>query len=78
MKNKQEKAQMLSEALEQVDESLLQQAMEVETAAQFHALNGKMPKIRHARERTPFTPHRAAAIAACMAIALTIAFGGMS
>lgn len=78
MKNKQEHAQLLAEALDQVDDSMLQQAMEVDTAEKFHTLDGNMKKVRFAKDRPVATFHRVAAIAACLAVALTITFGGIA
>ena len=78
MKNKQEHAQLLAEALDQVDDSMLRQAMEVDTAEKFHTLDGNMKKVRFAKDRPVATFHRVAAIAACLAVALTITFGGIA
>ena len=76
MKNKQELAQALSENLDRVDESLLRQAHETDTAEKFHALNGKPKTVRFTKDHPITTFHRVAAVAACLAIAIGLALGG--
>lgn len=68
MKTKQEKALAILEALELADESLVQQALDVDNAEKFQAL-GNVRLVRN--ERTPFV--RWGAIAACLALVLTLA-----
>lgn len=75
MKNKQELAQTLSENLDRVDEALLQQAHQIDTAEKFHALDGKQKKIRFTKDRPVTTFHRATAVAVSLAVALALAFG---
>ena len=75
MKDRKEKAQAILEAMDQVNEELLQRAYDTDTAEKFHALRKTAP-VRMPRERTITLAHRNAAIVASLAIALLIAFGG--
>lgn len=74
MKNRNDQAQILSEALDQVNGNLLQQAHDVDTAEKFHALRNKGPAPMM-KDRPVTVFHRATAIAASLAVAVALAFG---
>lgn len=74
MKNRNDQAQILSEALDQVNGDLLQQAHDVDTAEKFHALRSKGPAPMM-KDRPVTVFHRATAIAASLAVAVALAFG---
>jgi hypothetical protein len=68
MKTKQEKALVILEALEQADESLVQQALDVDNAEKFRSLG----PVRLARNERPGKA-RLGLIAACLALVITLA-----
>ena len=68
MKSKQEKALVILEALEQADESLVQQALDVDNAEKFRSLG----PVRLARNERPGKA-RLGLIAACLALVITLA-----
>lgn len=72
MKNQYQQSLTLLDALEQVNETMLQQAFATDTAEKFHAL-GKVKKIRPAKERSASGLPRWLGVAACLALVLTLA-----
>ena len=78
MKNKHEQALQLSEALDRVDDGMLQQAQQTDTAEKFQALSSKPSKLYAPKDRPVTALRKVVAVAACCAIALGIAFGGIA
>lgn len=72
MKNKQEQAQILSEALDRVDEQMLEQALHTDTPEKFRELPKK--QLVHTRQNRPVTNfQRYIAAAACLVFAVGLA-----
>lgn len=72
MKNHSQQALTLLEALDQVNEAMLQQAFATDTAEKFHAL-GKVKKIHQTKERPAHSLPRWLGVAACLALVLALA-----
>lgn len=72
MKNHSQQALTLLEALDQVNEAMLQQAFATDTAEKFHAL-GKVKKIQQTKERPAHSLPRWLGVAACLALVLALA-----
>lgn len=72
MKNKQDQAQVLSETLEQVDDGMLQQAFDTDTAEKFRALQRKKVIWKDA-DRPVTNFRRYATAAACLIFAISLA-----
>ncbi len=72
MKNKQEQAQALLDAMDQLDESLLQQAHTTDTPERFRGL-GKAKPIKTKPERPVSALRRWGGVAACLALILALA-----
>lgn len=73
MKNKQEKAQVLSEALQNTDEGMLRQAYDTDSAEKFRLLSGKTAAVKFAKDRPVTNFRRYATAAACLAFAVCLA-----
>lgn len=72
MKNKREQAMALLDALEQVDDTLLQQACDTETAQQFRTL-GAAKRIKASRDRPVTVLQRWGVVAVCLVVILALA-----
>lgn len=73
MKNKQEKAQALSEALQNTDETMLRQAYDTDNAEKFRLLKGKTVMAMPEKDRPVTNFRRYATAAACLAFAVCLA-----
>lgn len=71
MKNKKERAQALSDALDQLDDDVLRNAYDVDDAEKFHAL-GRSKAAKPEKTRTVTRFHLYTAVAACLVLAIGI------
>jgi hypothetical protein len=73
MKNEHDQAQVLLDAMEDVDASMLQQAYATDTPEKFRAL-GRVKATKTKKERPDTALRRWVSVAACLAVALLLAF----